>query len=171
MHTSRPRWPAAALAALLLATGGLTAACSSEKASGPTLTSPQRPSTTTTQAESSGAADPTTPGVTVPGGSDLPNKIGDCGQVVLAYTQLAVTVLEGETAQQKVDETLAKVRPSIPPELQGDLKVVGDTYARAAKAGLLNASQVLSDPAFKKSNKAVGDWLTRQCGAPGTAGN
>ena len=74
-------------------------------------------------------------------------------------------------AQQKVDETLAKVRPSIPPELQGDLKVVGDTYARAAKAGLLNASHVLSDPAFKKSNKAVGDWLTTQCGAPGTGGN
>ncbi|MFM7062370.1 MAG: hypothetical protein ACKO04_02590 [Actinomycetes bacterium] len=95
---------------------------------------------------------------------DTVDQLGNCSDVVLAYTQLAITVLEGDGAQRKVDEILSKVRAKVPADLQDDLKVVGDAYANAAKAGIDNAPEVLDDPGFRTANKAIGDWLSKECG-------
>ena len=72
--------------------------------------------------------------------------------------------LQGEGAQAQVDEVLAKVKPKVPADLQDDLKVVGDAYAKAAKAGIVKAPQVLDEPGFRKANKAIGEWLSKECG-------
>ena len=160
-------------ALLVLMFGALLPACSSDNSAAPSATSPERSTTTEDRRDpgnSTGGSDETSlPGI--PDIPDLPEipgaeELGDCAEVVLAYTQLAFTVLQGAEAQAEVNAVLAKVKSKVPAALQDDLKVVGDSYAKAAEAGLLNAGQVLDDPEFKKSNKAVGDYLKDECGAP-----
>lgn len=161
---------ALAVMTVLLVTGALGGCSSNDDAAAPSVTSKAR-STTTTAERSTTTTTGSDPGST--GGLDdlgnLPgiDALGDCADVVLAYTQLAVTVIQGDQAAAKVDEVMAKVRTKVPAELQDDLQKVGDGYAAAAKAGLLNAGKVLDDPEFKKANKAVGDYLRSECATGG----
>jgi len=141
------------------------AACSNDRVAGPAITSPPRATTTTTDGGGLDVPDPTIPDLTIPDDvGDTVGKVSDCSDVVLAYTQLAITVLQGDGAQAQVDEVLAKVKPKVPADLQDDLKVVGDAYAKAAKVGIVKAPQVLDEPGFRKANKAIGDWLSKECG-------
>ena len=174
MHPTRRR-TAAVVAMVTLPTlllSVLASGCSGGKDDGaaPVATSKERTTTTVGSSQPS----PTDPGSSGGGLDDLGDlpgidALGDCADVVLAYTQLAVTVIQGDQAAAKVDEVMAKVRTKVPAELQDDLQKVGDGYAAAAKAGLLNAGKVLDDPEFRKANKAVGDYLEQACGAK--AGN
>jgi len=151
--------------AVALAMGLGLAACSNDRVAGPAITSPPRATTTTTDGRGTELPDPTIPDLTIPDDvGDTVGKVSDCSDVVLAYTQLAITVLQGDGAQAQVDEVLAKVRPKVPADLQDDLKVVGDAYAKAAKVGIVKAPQVLDEPGFRKANKAIGDWLSKECG-------
>ena len=157
----------AALATVLLfaVAGAALFACGGKDSASPEVTSAPRPTTSTTGPGGLDLPDITVPDITIPGDvGDTVGKVSDCSDVVLAYTQLAITVLQGEDAQAQVDEVLAKVKPKVPADLQDDLKVVGDTYAKAAKVGIVKAPQVLDDPAFRKANKAIGDWLSKECG-------
>jgi len=172
--TQRHRGLTAAAATLLLfaVAGAALFACGGSESAGPEVTSAPRPTASDDRDPGSGGRDVpdlSVPDLTVPEEladelGDTDDQLGDCSDVVLAYTQLAITVLEGDGAQEKVDEVLSKVRPKVPADLQDDLKVVGDTYARAAKAGIVNAPEVLDDPGFRKANKAIGDWLSTECG-------
>ncbi len=170
--TNRHRGLTAAAATLLLfaVAGAALFACGGSETAGPEVTSAPRP----TAPDDKDPGRPDVPDLSVPDLTvpeeladelgDTVDQLGDCSDVVLAYTQLAITVLEGDGAQQKVDKVLAKVRPKVPADLQDDLKVVGDTYARAARAGIVNAAEVLDDPGFRTANKAIGDWLGKECG-------
>ena len=158
----------AALATVLLfaVAGAALFACGGKDSASPEVTSAPRPTTSTTAAgDELDLPDITIPDITIPGDvGDTVGKVSDCSDVVLAYTQLAITVLQGDDAQAQVDEVLAKVRPKVPADLQDDLKVVGDAYAKAAKVGIVKAPQVLDEPEFRTANKAIGDWLSKECG-------
>jgi hypothetical protein len=165
--TTRHTGLKAALATVLLFTvaGAALFACGGDDAAAPEVTSAPRPTTTTPDPSDPDLPDLTIPDLTIPGEvGDTVGKISDCSDVVLAYTQLAITVLQGDQAQAAVDEVLDKVRPKVPADLQDDLKVVGDAYAKAAKVGIVKAPQVLDEPDFRKANKAIGDWLSKECG-------
>lgn len=157
----------AALATVLLfaVAGAALFACGGNDTASPEVTSAPRPTTTTTSPDEFELPDLTIPDLTIPDEvGDTVDQISDCSDVVLAYTQLAITVLQGDGAQAKVDEVLAKVKPKVPADLQDDLKVVGDAYAKAATVGIVKAPQVLDEPGFRKANKAIGDWLSKECG-------
>ena len=162
MNTRHTGLKAALATVLLFAVAGAALfACGGKDSASPEVTSAPRPTAPSTT--ESGGLD--TPDLTIPGDvGDTVGKVSDCSDVVLAYTQLAITVLQGEDAQAQVDEVLAKVRPKVPADLQDDLKVVGDAYAKAAKVGIVKAPQVLDEPGFRMANKAIGDWLSKECG-------
>lgn len=166
MNTRNAGLKAALATVLLFAVAGATLfACGGNDTAGPEVTSAPRPTTTTTSPDEFDLPDLTIPDLTIPDEvGDTVDQISDCSDVVLAYTQLAITVLQGDGAQAKVDEVLAKVKPKVPADLQDDLKVVGDAYAKAAKVGIVKAPQVLDEPGFRKANKAIGDWLSKECG-------
>ena len=162
----RPQRRVLATVLLVAIAGTAVFACGGKDAASPKVTSAPRPTVpTTAPSGGSGAPDLTVPDISVPGDAgDAVGKVSDCSDVVLAYTQLAITVLQGEGAQAQVDEVLAKVKPKVPADLQDDLQVVGDAYAKAAKVGIVKAPQVLDDPEFRTANKAIGDWLSKECG-------
>lgn len=166
MNTRHTGLKAALATVLLFAVAGAALfACGGEDAASPEVTSAPRPTTTTTSPDDFELPDITIPDLTIPDEvGDTVDQISDCSDVVLAYTQLAITVLQGDGAQAQVDEVLAKVKPKVPADLQDDLKVVGDAYAKAAKVGIVKAPQVLDEPGFRKANKAIGDWLSKECG-------
>lgn len=166
MNTRNAGLKAALATVLLFAVAGATLfACGGSDSASPEVTSAPRPTTTTTSPDEFDLPDLTIPDLTIPDEvGDTVDQISDCSDVVLAYTQLAITVLQGDGAQAKVDEVLAKVKPKVPADLQDDLKVVGDAYAKAAKVGIVKAPQVLDEPGFRKANKAIGDWLSKECG-------
>ena len=166
MTTRHTGLKAALITVVMFAVAGAALfACGGKDTAGPEVTSAPRPTTTTTDAGDLDLPDITIPDFTIPDEvGDTVGQISDCSDVVLAYTQLAITVLQGDGAQAQVDEVLAKVRPKVPADLQDDLKVVGDAYAKAAKAGIVKAPQVLDEPGFRKANKAIGDWLSKECG-------
>ena len=167
MNTRHTGLKAALATVLLFAVAGATLfACGGKDSASPEVTSAPRPTApSTTESGGLDTPDLTIPDLTIPGDvGDTVGKVSDCSDVVLAYTQLAITVLQGEGAQAQVDEVLAKVRPKVPADLQDDLKVVGDAYAKAAKVGIVKAPQVLDEPGFRTANKAIGDWLSKECG-------
>ena len=166
MNTRHAGLKAALATVLLFAVAGAALfACGGNDTAGPEVTSAPRPTTTTTSPDEFELPDLTIPDLTIPDEvGDTVEQISDCSDVVLAYTQLAITVLQGDGAQAKVDEVLAQVKPKVPADLQDDLKVVGDAYAKAAKVGIVKAPQVLDEPGFRRANKAIGDWLSKECG-------
>lgn len=168
--TRRHNGLTAAVATVLLFAAATTLfACGGSESAGPEVTSAPRPTAPVDRPGDRDVPDLSVPDLTVPEEladelGDTVDQLGNCSDVVLAYTQLAITVLEGDGAQRKVDEILSKVRAKVPADLQDDLKVVGDAYANAAKAGIVNAPEVLDDPGFRTANKAIGDWLSKECG-------
>jgi len=158
MNTRHPGLTAALATVLLFAVAGAALfACGGKDTASPEVTSAPRPTTTTTDAGDLDLPEITVPDLTIPDDvGDSVGKISDCSDVVLAYTQLAITVLQGDGAQSQVDAILAKVRPKVPADLQDDLEVVGDTYAKAAEAGIVQAPQVLDEPKFRTANRAIG---------------
>ena len=121
----------------------------------------------------------TDPGTADPGGSggsgsdpsfdpgSLPGLLGaeDCQALALAIGSAAAAAFAGPDEAAKIEEELAKVKASVPEELQADIDTMTGAFRVLQEGGLIAAGEAMSSPEVIQAQERISAYLETNCGA------
>jgi len=124
----------------------------------------------------------TDPGASDPGGSDpggsgatdpsldpgsVPGLLGagDCQALALAIGSAAAAAFAGPEEAAKIEEELAKVKASVPEELQADIDTMTGAFRVLQEGGLIAAGEAMSSPEVIQAQERISAYLETNCGA------
>lgn len=146
---------------------------------------------TTTAQDSSGSDGSDSSGsdgsdMTLPGGITIPDNIsipddmtipedvkkdveealgaaGDCANIVVDYTAMASAALAGldNIDFEKIRSDMKEAAPS---DVDGAIDTVVDGFNEMREKGIIDGSDVMSDPEFDAASDTVNEWMKNSCG-------
>lgn len=134
-------------------------------------------STSTTESDStdSSETDGTLPGgITIPDEITIPEDVkneiedvlgaaGDCANIVVDYTAMASAALAG-LDNIDFEKIRSDMKAAAPSDVDDAIDTVVDGFNEMREKGIIDGTDVMSDPEFEAASDTVNEWMKNSCG-------
>ncbi len=91
-------------------------------------------------------------------------NLEECMSIGVTYAGLALSVLGGEDAAKEALGEVDELKTKFPDELEDDLDVVADAYAKVAEDGFIEGGEAMETDEFKEADANIQAYLEEACG-------
>ena len=102
--------------------------------------------------------------ITIPDLGKLPGgtKMKKCTELGLMYASISLGAIGNDSSRAKASDAADKLAKDLPANLQSDIKVVRDAYAKFSD-GISAVGKAMDTPEFKKANDEIGNYIKSAC--------
>lgn len=128
----------------------------------------------------SGGTDNSETDGTLPGGITIPDEItipedvkneiedvlgaaGDCANIVVDYTAMASAALAG-LDNIDFEKIRSDMKAAAPSDVDDAIDTVVDGFNEMREKGIIDGTDVMSDPEFEAASDTVNEWMKNSCG-------
>ena len=102
--------------------------------------------------------------ITIPDLGKLPGgaKLKKCTELGVLYASISLGAIGNDASRAKASDAADKLAKDLPDNLQADVKVVRDAYAKLSD-GISAMGKAMDTPEFKKANDEIGNYIKSAC--------